>query len=700
MAYKTSGSQTGNFCDYRETNMFNYGGKVTYSWELVEQSVLTNTSKIKWEIKLNFNNSNIIVHFAEALLYALEPYFDPYEEGNVNGYAEYVYELFHNDESIYSGANGLEQVIASGTQSLKHDIEGDGNFGLVPSFQYYHKDYYDGYDEEPTGGALNSYHHYAYFTVPPISRKVVIDAPNFNDEENPVVKLQIPADAQWVELCISFDGKTDAIPWRYIDERSTSYTFNFTPEERELLITTQLGEATKKVYFMAHVFYTYGYDGDFTDEYGDDYNTHEEYTTEERVLTVIGCMPTVSPIVEDINATTLALTGDKNTIVKYCSNAKYTINAAASKGATLTHQSASCAGVLYTDVPTGVFTGAQSGTFVFTASDSRDLIVSQVVEKKFIDYVKLTCNLETGLPKLEGYVPITISGNYFNGSFGKVNNTLELKYRYKINDGAFTAWKVVAATINSTNRTYTYSENVVIPNFNYKDSFVFEAAAADKLISKTITGNRVKTLPVFDWSAEDFNFNVPVTLNEKAEINYNEDTDTLSINSGSIEFKNAQIKIDSNGNLIANDLNLSGAAMALTHRYYLDSTVTTLGANYTDVEAELVLYGNMLQGFFHCYRKSNSSTGNITNELVCQIEFDSGNKIREIPNSVFQNGVTGGLANFTIQDTYIYPNDGSVSADMVGKGTMSIYLTATGTASNEFNTYFLIPVTVDLNKYR
>ena len=677
--------------------MFNYGGTVTVSWNLVSQSYLTNSSTISWEVKLKFNNANIGVHFATANLSVLYPIFDPYYEGQVGGYISEVKEIFNDDGNIYYGKNGLEQTIASGTYTFTHDIRGNGNFEIMPDFTYYHKDYYAGDEEEPTGTALDPYNGYLDLNLPKISRKVIIDAPNFSDEDNPTVGLQIPTDASWVRLCISFDGETGAIPWRHIEPTSTSYTFNFTDAERETLIKTQLGVEKKKVYFMAEVYYTYGYDEVFEDEYGNDLGSLTEYTKEERVLTIIGYKPTVSPIVEDVNTTTLALTGSKDIIVKYFSNAKFTINAKPSKGATLTYQTASCGGQ-YSSASNGVFNAVESGTFVFSAGDSRDLLVSQVVEKTFIDYVKLTCNIETEIPELSGYVPITISGNYYNGSFGKVNNTLELKYRYKINDGAYTNWVVVNPTINTGNRTFIYSANVTIPNFNYKDSFVFEAAAADKLISKTITGKRVKTLPVFDWSESDFNFNVPVNFAETANISVDENTSRLNINNKGGIALNENVSINGNGELLLSGTKLNGIINAMTRRYDLPCEVS-VGELYSDVSVDLYLYGNTIIGYMSATRKTNVAAGNIANEYVCQVDFDSGGKVTGFGAVSFGSGGEGGLASWVMTNINVYPDDGSVDESQVGKGSFQIILNATGTAGSTFSGYFCFPALLDLNKF-
>ena len=77
---------------------------------------------------------------------------------------------------------------------------------------------------------------------------------------------------------------------------------------------------------------------------------------------------------------------------------------------------------------TGILNYVLSGVFVVSATDSRGFTTSQTVEKELINYVKLTCamtasaslNVETN----KADVSLTVSGNFYNGSFGVATNAL------------------------------------------------------------------------------------------------------------------------------------------------------------------------------------------------------------------------------------------------------------------------------------
>lgn len=201
------------------------------------------------------------------------------------------------------------------------------------------------------------------------------------------------------------------------------------------------------------------------------------YSIVPKMLSIVGNMPTISPVIEDGNTVTSALTGDVNTFIKYYSEAVYSIGATASKCATITFQKVTCGNKSNTS-PYGSITNVESGTFLFTVTDSRDNMASLVVEKNFIDYVKLTSNLSISAPDTDGTLTFSINGNYFNGSFGVKTNTLTIKYRYKENGGNYTNWVTVTPTI--TNNTYK-SGSINITGLDYRKTYVVQAVATDLL---------------------------------------------------------------------------------------------------------------------------------------------------------------------------------------------------------------------------
>ena len=214
--------------------------------------------------------------------------------------------------------------------------------------------------------------------------------------------------------------------------------------------------------------------------------------------------PTLSPTVVDNNSTTIALTGDNTKFIKYCSNAAVTTGAEARNSATLKSQKITC-GSKSISSASGTINKVESGSFKFSATDSRGYTTSQTVTKTLINYVKLTCSMNASAASTSGVAELKISGNYWDGNFGATNNTLTVQYRYKEQGGTYSNWTNSSASVDKSNNTY--STTVTISGLNYLNSYTFQARAIDKLATVKTTEQTRKTVPVFDWGKNDFKVN-------------------------------------------------------------------------------------------------------------------------------------------------------------------------------------------------
>ena len=224
------------------------------------------------------------------------------------------------------------------------------------------------------------------------------------------------------------------------------------------------------------------------------------------------CKPTLSPKVEDSNSEAVALTGNANTFIRYISDAAITSGAAARNSATLKSIKVTCGSQSIT-TSTGTIQKVDSGTFTFTATDSRGYSTTQTIEKTLINYINPTCNLNISNPTTDGNLSFTITGNYFNSGFGAVNNTLSVSYKYKTGGGNYSD-NIEVTNITLNNNTYT--ANISLTGLDYKETYTFQAFTIDKIKSVNSAEKVIKTTPVFSWSNSDFEFNVPVKFNGKA----------------------------------------------------------------------------------------------------------------------------------------------------------------------------------------
>ena len=135
--------------------------------------------------------------------------------------------------------------------------------------------------------------------------------------------------------------------------------------------------------------------------------------------------------------------------------------------------------------------------------DSRGYSNNITVTKTLIDYIKITCSLAVSNPTASGNCTLTITGNYFNGSFGAKNNTLTVQY--KMNNGS---WTNATAKLNGNK----YDATVSLTGLDYTQTFIFQARAFDKLETVTTASKKVKSTPIFDWGSDSFHIHVPFYL--------------------------------------------------------------------------------------------------------------------------------------------------------------------------------------------
>lgn len=392
--------------------------------------------------------------------------------------------------TTYSGNimsyNGTStKTVRSGTNTITHNADGSKSISFSFSVSSLNVSYLPG--AASASGSM---------TLSSIPRKATItSAPNFNDEGNPVIKYSNKAGTAVTTLqaCISLTGSKDDIAYRNISKTDTSYTFSLTDAEREVLRKATTGSNSRSVRFYVQTVI------------GGE--TYRHYVS--KTFTVINCIPTIAPTVTDTNASTVALTGDANKLIKYYSDVNVAINATAKKSATISSYKITNGSKSLT-TSTGSFTDITDGSFVFSVTDNRKNTVSQTITKTVVEYLPLTCKIKADAMNALGELTFNVSGSFFNGSFGAATNALTLFYRMKENEGEYGEWIALTPSLSGN----SYSATVNLTGLNYRNKYTVQAKAADSLEAKESSEVTIKSPPVFDWSQTDFNHNTDVTCRE------------------------------------------------------------------------------------------------------------------------------------------------------------------------------------------
>lgn len=418
----------------------------------------------------------------------------------------------------------------------------------------------------------------------------IVEAHNFNDEENLTIKTNsasklfegtFASNKYDLSTFISLDGYTNAIQrnnFLHLEKdmgevSNISYTYNFTEDDRKTIRIDMANEPTQDIYIILE---------NRTTNYIPRVENIRYYV--KRTLSIVNANPVFNPVVKDTNATTLALTGDESVIVRYGSNAYVESNVELQKhAASIVNHSISVGG-RYTTAQTHTFNAVEGNTFTFTATDSRGFNTTIDVKPPFVDYVKLTCNLDAQVVVADtGVLAFEISGNYFNNSFGAVNNNLGVSYRIREKDAAWGNWvNLSGATFNGN----TYTVEGSVNGLNYQKTYEIQAMAIDRLNTITTPITILTTIPIFDWGKEDFNFNVPVNFSGSANF------DKATTFNSTTAFENAATfnsnivfngNVDFGGNIItANNVNTATTTFDtdnLLADYIIETGQEAMGSN-------------------------------------------------------------------------------------------------------------------------
>lgn len=422
---------------------------------------------VKWEIKgsQDITNNRTTISWSCGL--------HPEEQYYTN--AVKMNAVTINGTKVYSGGtysnitDYQDRTFDSGTLTIPHNSDGSKSFTIsaVSGWIYGNGDYY---------GKAKS------FTLPTIPRASSVSCTTTNIGSNATISISRASSSFTHTLSYAFGDLTGTIATK---TSSTSVSWS--------LPTT----------FYAQIPNAKSGTGTITcDTYNGSTKIGSKTCSFTAIVSESASKPTLSPTVVDNNSTTTALTGDSSKFIKYYSNASVSTGASARNSATLKSQKITC-GAKSISSASGTINKVESGSFTFSATDSRGYTTTQTVNKTLIEYIKLTCSMEAGAPTTAGVATLKISGNYFNGSFGAVANTLTVQYRYKTQGGTYGSWTETTATKSGN----TYNATATISGLDYQTTYVFQARAIDKLATKNTNEQTRRTTPIFDWGKNDFKVN-------------------------------------------------------------------------------------------------------------------------------------------------------------------------------------------------
>ena len=390
-------------------NTTGYQGRyLTFAWSVASQSIANNTTTISWTLKGAGTAQS-----------------SWYRSGN--------FKVVINGSTVYSSSTRIQlydgTLVASGNYTMTHDTAGNKTFSASAEAGIYTV-------------AVNCSGS-GSFTLPQIARAAKITAaPNFTDIQNPTINYQNSAgnSVSSLQACISLTGSTDNIEYRDIPKTGTSYTFQLTEAERNVLRAATPNSNTLSVIFYIKTVIS-----------GQTY-----YETATRTMTIVDAAPTMgNPTYQDSNSTTVAITENDQKIIQKHSSLTIAIPAAtAQKYATITKYQVTINGVTREQAAAGnmswgVLDVSSNITATIKAIDSRGNSITKslqiTVEAWQQPYAVISCKRENNF-----YTDTVLNVSPTVSALSGKNSVTISEQHKKTTDSSYSASVSVPANTDTT----------------------------------------------------------------------------------------------------------------------------------------------------------------------------------------------------------------------------------------------------------
>lgn len=407
-----------------------YQGRcLTFSWNVASQDIANNQTTISWSLKGANGQSDIW-----------------YMAGNFKCVIDGV--------TVYSSATRIKlysgTTVASGTYTITHNADGNRSFSASAEAGIYTV-------------AVNCSGSGSW-DLPQIPRQAnITNAPNFNDTQNPTITYSNPAgnNVSSLQACISLTGANDDIAYRNISKTGTSYTFNLTEAERNVLRQATTTSNTRNVRFYIRTII----------------GGNTFWSTVNKTLSIVNANPSIGTIAyQDTNSTTTGITGNNQIVIQNNSTLQFNFSTlTALKYATLSSVAVTINGVTKSTSLSGTSISSQNLNFgivnaaytlnasiVVTDSRGNKTTYSKqiIIESWSLPTAIITCNRQNNY-----YSETDINVNADYSSLDS-KNQLTIQYQYKkTTDSSYSALQTLQDNVTTTfiiDNEYAWNVKVIV----------------------------------------------------------------------------------------------------------------------------------------------------------------------------------------------------------------------------------------------
>lgn len=309
----------------------------------------------------------------------------------------------------------------------------------------------------------------------------ITSASNFNDTQNPTITYSNTAGntVSSLQACISLTGSNDDIAYRNISKTGSSYTFNLTEAERNVLRQATTTSKTRTVYFYLKTVI----------------NGSTFYSNKSVTLSIVNANPTFNVAYLDTNSTTTAITTNNQQIIQNHSTLQINLtNLSAKKYATLTTASINVNGAVTTKnisgssltFNVGTLNVANNLTIPVTITDSRGNTTTNNLTIQILSW---------SLPS--AIISLARESNFYTST----NLTVDANYSSLNNKNTITIQYQIKKTTDATYGALTTISDNVETTFNADNHYSWDVKVilTDKIGSTTYNLFLYKGIPLMFW---------------------------------------------------------------------------------------------------------------------------------------------------------------------------------------------------------
>ena len=438
-------------------------------------STANNTSVVSWELVLSPIVSGYNWNYSSTVPVTYSIYID-----GVN---------YTGNIMSYDGSSTV--VIRNGSQTITHNNDGTKEIGFSFSISSINKSYLPG--SASASGSMD------LTTI--LRQATITNAPNFNDEENPTITYSNPLgnSVTTLQACISLSGSTDDITYRDISKTETSYIFELTTAERNILRSATTSNSRNVIFYVKTV-----------------YGGNTYYSTATKTFSIVNGNPIFEDFTyQDTNSTITAITDNNQVLVKDLSTLQVAINSAnkmeAIKEATARNYvitiDAINQNVNYSDsdltIDLGTINTAGTQRLNVRAYDSRNNSTLVYKDIMVYDYTAPAITFSAKrLNNFEAQTTLKVSGSFASLLIDNVekNGIQNVQYRYKeIGTDTWSSWENITYVTNEN--TFTCPDTVI--SLDNTKEFNIEVKVIDNLSDNSATTTIDVGKPIFFISSNE-----------------------------------------------------------------------------------------------------------------------------------------------------------------------------------------------------